>query len=118
MIAPGVIEPVVLLQTLKFTLLAVGYGMIVSIPVEAGVYPVTPVGSLLKLACTVFVVTTPVADTVTTVAHAPEEIADVPMAAVPARPPAPTRQFRVAAPGVIEATVLLQTLKLTLLAVG
>jgi hypothetical protein len=35
-IAPGVMEELVLLQTLKFTVSAVGYAMIVSIPVVSG----------------------------------------------------------------------------------
>ena len=55
----------------------------VSIPVVAGIYPVTAVGSPLKLAVTTSVVATFVADTETTVAQAAEAIADVPSVAVP-----------------------------------
>ena len=81
--APGVIEEAVLLHAFALKLFAVGYGMIVSIPVVAGAYPVTPVGSPLKPTVITSVVATPVAETVTTEAHAPDAMADVPRAAVP-----------------------------------
>ena len=83
MIAPGVIDDAVLLQTLKLTLFAVGYLMIVNIPDVLGVYPVTAVGSALKSAAMMSVVAVPVAEVVTTVAQVPEEIAPVPRAEVP-----------------------------------
>jgi len=82
-IAPGVILAVVLLQTLKFTLFAVGYAIIVSIPAVAGMYPVTAVGSPLKLAETTSVVAVPVAVVVTTVAQAADAMAELPIAEVP-----------------------------------
>ncbi len=72
-----------LLQTFQFTLFEVGYPMIVSIPFVVGEYPVTAVGSALKLATIALVVAVPVAEVVTTVAHVPEEIALVPSAEVP-----------------------------------
>jgi len=73
----------VLLQTLKFTLLVVGYLMMVSTPFALGIYPVTPVGSELKSAMMVSVAAVPVADVVTTLAQVPEEMAPVPSAEVP-----------------------------------
>ncbi len=72
-----------LLQTLKFTLLLVGYLMIVSIPLVDGEYPVDEVGSALKSAIMLSVVATPVAEVVTAEAHAPDEIEPVPSAEVP-----------------------------------
>lgn len=71
------------LQTLKFTLLVVGYGYIESPPDVDGAYPVTAVMSAFGVNWITSVVAVPVAETVTTVAHAAEEIADVPRAAVP-----------------------------------
>lgn len=82
-IAPGVIDDAVLLQTLKFTLLADGYGTIVNIPLVLGAYPVTPVGSPLKPAMMTSVVAVLVAEVVTTVAQVPDEMALVPRADVP-----------------------------------
>lgn len=49
----------------------------------AGLYPVVPVTSALKPHEITSVVAVPVADVVTTVAHAPDVIADVPSADVP-----------------------------------
>ena len=57
--------------------------MTVSMPVVAGEYPVVLVGSPLKPQPITSVVAMPLPDEVTTVAHAPELIADVPRAAVP-----------------------------------
>jgi len=82
-IAPGVIEAVVLLQTLKFTLLEVGYTMTESIPLVDGMYPVTPVGSPLKEARTASVESALVAVAVTALAHEPELIELVPSAVEP-----------------------------------
>ena len=55
----------------------------VNIPVVAGAYPVVAVGSAFGVCVNVSVVSTPVADTVTTVAHAPLAMAEVPSTAVP-----------------------------------
>ncbi len=95
-IAPGVTEELVLLQTLKFTLFADGYAMIVSIPATKGTYPVTAVGSPLNPHKMTSVVAVFVAEVVTAVAHAaepiaPVPIADVPLATVVLRPPAADR---------------------------
>jgi hypothetical protein len=81
--APGVIDPVVLLHTLKFTVLAVAYDMIVSIPVVAGVYPVTAVGSEANEASTTEEVVAPVAVSVCAEVQVAEEIALVARALVP-----------------------------------
>jgi hypothetical protein len=62
---------------------------------------------------------TPEADTVTVDAQAPLDIEEVPSAAVPlATVLAPTDQFKVIAPGVTDADVLLHTTTLTVFAVG
>jgi hypothetical protein len=82
-IAPGVMLEAVLLHTLKLTLFAVGYLMIVNIPLALGAYPVTPVGSALKSAMKLSVVAVPVAVVVTAAAQAPEAMAPVPNADVP-----------------------------------
>ena len=82
-IAPGVIDDPVLFTTMKFTPPAVGNLIIVSIPLALGAYPVTAVGSALKSAIKVSVVKTPLADTVTVVAAAPDAINVVPSVAVP-----------------------------------
>jgi len=82
-IAPGVIDDPVLFTTMKFTPPAVGNLIIVSIPLALGAYPVTAVGSALKSAIKVSVVKTPVADTVTVAAAAPDAISVVPSVAVP-----------------------------------
>ena len=58
-----------MLHTLKFTLFAVGYLIIVSIPFALGEYPVVEVGSALKSDMILSVVAVPVAVVVTTVAH-------------------------------------------------
>ncbi len=87
--APGVILDPVLLQTLKFAVLVVGYAMMVSIPLVEGEYPVTAVGSALKVQFSVFVLAIPVCALVTTVAHAPDEIALVPRETVPLKPAPP-----------------------------
>jgi hypothetical protein len=73
----------VLLQTLKFTLLAVGYLIIASIPLTEGEYPVVDVGSAEKSATMSSVAATPAAATVTAAAHVPDAIAEVPSVAVP-----------------------------------
>lgn len=57
--------------------------MIVSIPVVSGTYPVTAVGSPLKLAVTTSVVSVPVAEAVCADVQAAEEIAPVAKAKVP-----------------------------------
>ena len=112
--AEGVIEDKVLLQTLKFALPLVGYGIIVNMPVANGEYPVNDVGSPLNAAVIICVVAIAAFATVTTDAQAPEEIADVPNDAVPlATVLAPTDQLIVIAPGVIDVDVLLQTFMLT-----
>jgi hypothetical protein len=95
-IAPGVMLAEVLLQTLKLTLFALGYEMIVSIPAVAGMYPVTAVGSPLNEASTTSVVAVLVAAVVTAVAQAADAMAlvpsaDVPLAIVAVIPPAAER---------------------------
>jgi hypothetical protein len=82
-IAPGVIDEAVLLQTLKLTLPAVGHENMVSIPVVDGTYPVTAVGSPLNDAVTTSVVAVPVAVAVTVVAQAALAIAPIPIAEAP-----------------------------------
>ena len=81
--APGVMLALVLLHTLKFTVSAVGYGIIVSIPVVSGTYPVTAVGSALKLTIIASVLNVPVAVPVWAVVQAALDIAPVARAFAP-----------------------------------
>jgi hypothetical protein len=81
--AARVIETELLLQTLKFTLLADGYAMMESIPFVEGKNPFVLVGSPLNPAVTTSVGATPGAETATAAAQVPEAILDVPSATVP-----------------------------------
>lgn len=83
LMAPGVTLDDVGLQTFQFTLFAVGYGYIATPPVVTGAYPVTAEISAFGVHEITSVVAVPVAVVVTTVAQAPEVIADVPIAEVP-----------------------------------
>ena len=89
--------------------------MMVNIPFALGAYPVTPVGSPLNPQLITSVVATLVAVVVTTDAHAPEEISEVPRADVPeamvvvgppAEPGAIASIVPTPAPGVIPAHVV------------
>ena len=113
--APGVMLDPVLLMTMKFTLPAVQYFMIVSAPLALGAYPVVLVGSALKSAKILSVDKAASAGTVTVAAAVPDGIALVPKVAVPAAATCRmTFQFKViAAPGVMLLAVLLITTKFT-----
>jgi hypothetical protein len=63
--------------------------MIANIPSTVGIYPVVLVGSAANVVVIGLVVVTPVAATVTTDAHEPEDIGDVPSVAVPLPLPPP-----------------------------